>query len=187
MKYALCLRMTYRPRIIRLIIALAGGLCASNPAGAAQSVAYAYDALGRLTEVHIVDGPGSGVTQIYQYDAAGNREQQTVTAPGQSAVSLSVPKPVALVTSAGITLTVSVSGSVPGGTVTFTENGTFLGIASVVDGQASIHLEGLPTGLHSIRATYSGDGTYAPKVDTFNISVRDIRWLPAVLELLLSD
>jgi hypothetical protein len=111
--------------------------------------------------------------------------QETASAPGQTAVTLSVPNTTALVTSAGITLTVNVSGSAPGGTVTFTENGTFLGIASVIGGQATISFEGLPAGAHSIRATYSGDGTYAPRVDTFSINVRDIRWLPAVLQLLL--
>jgi hypothetical protein len=161
--------------------------CAAGAAYAAQTVTYSYDALGRLTGTQILGGPGIGVTQSYQYDAAGNRLQETASAPGQTAVSLTVPSTTALVTSAGITLTVNVSGAAPGGTVTFTENGTFLGIAYVTGGQATINFEGLPQGVHSIRATYSGDGTYAPKVNTFNISVRDIRWLPAVLELLLAD
>jgi YD repeat-containing protein len=173
-------------RILRLIAPLAVVVCASKIAGAAQTVTYAYDALGRLTDVQILAGPGNGVTQNYVYDAAGNRTQQTISAPGQGTVTLSVPNPLALVTSAGITLTVNVSGSA-GGTVTFTENGVFIGIATVVGGQASIHLEGFPAGTHSIRATYSGDGTYAPRIDTFSINVRDIRWLPAVLQLLLSD
>jgi hypothetical protein len=174
-------------RIIKLVAPIAGIACASSVAGAAQSVAYTYDALGRLTDVQIQSGPGSGVAQNYHYDAAGNRLLETASAPGQTAVSLSVPKPIALLTSTGITLTLNVSGATSGGTVTFTENGVFLGIATVVGGQASLQLEGLPTGAHSIKATYSGDGTYAPKVDTFGISVRDIRWLPAVLELLLAN
>jgi hypothetical protein len=174
-------------RIVKLIVPLAGIVCASTTAVAAQKVKYIYDALGRLTDVQVLEGPGSGVNQHYGYDAAGNRLQETASAPGQTAVSLSVPSTTALVTSAGITLTVNVSGAAPGGTVTFTENGVFLGIAYVTGGQAAISFEGLPSGAHSIRATYSGDGTYAPKVDAFNITVRDIRWLPAVLELLLSD
>jgi YD repeat-containing protein len=161
--------------------------CAIGVTHAAQTVTYVYDALGRLTDVQILGGPGAGVTQNYQYDAAGNRSQETVSAPGQTTISLSVPNTTALVTSAGITLTVNVSGSAPGGTVTFTENGVFLGIANVTGGQASISLEGMSNGSHPIRATYSGDGTHAPKIETFNISVRDIRWLPAVLEMLLSD
>jgi YD repeat-containing protein len=159
--------------------------CAAGVVYAAQTVTYSYDALGRLTATQIQSGPGTGVTQNYQYDAAGNRLQETASAPGQTAVTLSVPSTTALVTSTGITLTVNVSGAAPGGTVTFTENGVFLGIGYVTGGQAIVSFEGLASGNHSIRATYSGDGTYAPKVDTFSINVRDLRWLPAVLELLL--
>ncbi len=173
-------------RIVRAAL-MVGCSCAVGLAYATQTVTYSYDALGRLTGTQILEGPGSGVVQSYQYDAAGNRLQETASAPGQTAVSLSVPTSVALLSSTGITLTVNVSGATPGGTVPFTENGVFLGIATVVDGQASIQLEDLPTGAHSIKATYSGDGTYEPKVDTFSITVRDIRWLPAVLELLLAD
>lgn len=169
------------------IAILAVSHCTLNAAYAEQTVSYVYDALGRLTEVQILGGPGSGVTQAYQYDPAGNRLQYQVTAPGQSPVSITMPNAVANVTSTGITFTVNVAGSAPGGTVTFTENGVFLGIASVVGGQASITLEGFPTGSHLIRATYSGDGTHAPQVDTFTIRVQNLTWLPAVLQLLLSD
>jgi hypothetical protein len=174
-------------RIIGIIVPVAGIACASGVAIASQSVTYTYDALGRLTDTQITSGPGSGVTQSYRYDAAGNRTLETAAALGQTTVSLSIPNTTALVTSAGITLTVNVSGSAPGGTVTFTENGTFLGIAYVSGGKASLILEGMSNGAHSIKATYSGDGTYAPKVDTFGVNVRDIRWLPAVLDLLLSN
>ena len=170
-----------------MTVSLAVMACVSNAAIAAQSVTYTYDALGRLTDTQILSGPGTGVAQHYQYDAAGNRLLETAAAPGQAAVVLSVPKATAIVTSAGITLTVNVSGSTPTGSVTFTENGNFLGIAYVTGGQAILQLEGLSQGAHSIRATYSGDGTYAPKVDTFTIQVRDLRWLPAVLDILLSD
>jgi large repetitive protein len=168
-------------------VALAIGLGASAAAGAAQSVTYSYDALGRLTDVSISGGPGNGVVQHYALDAAGNRQSQTVTAPGQTSVSLSVPGPNVNVTGSGVSLTVDVSGSGPGGSVTFTENGVFLGIGYVTAGQATISLEGFPAGSHSIKATYSGDGTFAPNVNTFTINVRDLRWLPAVLELLLEN
>lgn len=173
-------------RRVRVALVI-GCSCAVFVAQAGQTVKYTYDALGRLTDTQITSGPGVGVVQNYQYDAAGNRLGETAAAPGQTAVVLSVPRPTAIVTSTGITLTVNVSGSSPGGTVTFTENGVFLGTGTVSGGQASIQLEGLPQGAHSIRATYSGDGAYAPKVSTFNINVRDLRWLPAVLEIILSD
>jgi len=105
---------------------------------AGQTVQYGYDALGRLTDVEILAGPGSGVKQKYKYDRAGNREQYDVTAPGQSPVTLAVSTPRVNITSAGGVLTVAVAGSSPGGTVTFTANGVFLGIAPVVNGQASM-------------------------------------------------
>jgi YD repeat-containing protein len=174
-------------RPIRSVLIIVACVCASSAGDAAQTVAYVYDALGRLTNVQVLSGPGNGVTQGYQYDAAGNRVQETASAPGQTSVALSVSQPTALVTSTGVTLTVNVSGAGSSGTVTFTENGAFLGVALVVGGQASLQLEGFPTGSHSIKATYSGDGTYAPKVDVFSINVRDLRWLPAVLDLILSD
>ena len=164
-------------------------LCAlaSAPADAGQTVSYAYDALGRLTQVNVLAGAGSGIIQSYQYDAAGNRLQQSVTAPGQTAITLAAASTNVNVTGAGVSLGVTVSGTGTGGTVTFTENGTFLGIASVSGGQAAISLDGFSTGSHSITATYSGDGSHAPQVSTFTIRVRDLRWLPAVLQLLLSN
>jgi hypothetical protein len=174
-------------RFIRLSATLAASTCAWNVASAAQTVSYTYDALGRLTQVQILGGPGSGTTQTFQYDLAGNRLQQSVTAPGQTPTSLSVASPSVNVSSAGVTLTVNVSGSGAGGTVTFTENGVFLGRASVTNGQATIILQSFPAGAHSITATYSGDGTYQPKISTFSVTVRDLRWLPAVLQLLLSN
>jgi hypothetical protein len=174
-------------RLSKAITILVGGICATGSAHAAQSVSYVYDALGRLTEVQLLGGPGNGVTEAYQYDAAGNRLNYSVTAPGQSAVTLTVMTPRVNLTSAGGTLTVNVAGSSPGGTVTFTVNGIFLGSAPVTNGQASITVEGLASGMHSIRATYSGDGVNAPQVTTFDVRIQDLRWLPAVLDLLLAQ
>jgi len=171
----------------RLTVILFAGACAAGMASANQIVTYSYDELGRLTEVQIQSGPGSGVKQTYSYDAAGNRLQQQVTAPGQSPVVITAPNPNVNITSAGAVLTVNVTGSSPGGTVTFTENGVFLGTASVVGGAASITVEGLSNGTHSILATYSGDGTHAPQATTLSIKVQNLLWLPAVLQLLLSD
>ena len=173
-------------RSMRLMAAVVVALGMTKAAHADQTVKYVYDALGRLTDVQILGGPGSGVLQTYTYDAAGNRLQYAVTAPGQSAVTITVTTPRVNITSAGGVLTVDVGGAT-GGTVTFTENGVFLGIAPVVNGRATITVEGLETGMHSIRATYSGDGAHAPQITTVNISVRDVRWLPAVLQILLQD
>jgi hypothetical protein len=75
----------------------------------------------------------------------------------------------------GVTLTAVVTPDAggtgnPTGTVTFTEGGDVLGTApvSTVQGrrQASITLSGLSAGAHHVKATYSGDVTYAPSTST---------------------
>jgi len=71
--------------------------------------------------------------------------------------------------------------------VTFTENGTFLGSAPVSDGQASIFLQGFSLGTHTITATYSGDSDNPQRAFTFTVKVMNLSWLPAVLEVILSD
>lgn len=172
-------------RSMKLMAAVVVTLGLSKMSYAGQIIEYGYDALGRLEKAEITAGPGTGVKEEYKYDAAGNRSLYQVTAPGQSPVTLTVSTPRVNITSAGGVLTVDVAGASPGGTVTFTDNGVFLGIAYVVNGQASITVEGLRTGVHSIRVTYSGDGTNAPQVNTFNVRIQDLRWLPAVLDLLL--
>lgn len=161
--------------------------CWVDGASASQSVSYTYDALGRVTDVQVLNGPGSGTLQHFAYDPAGNRLQQAVTAPGRSAISLSIQNNVATITSAGITFSINVSNAAAGGTVTFTENGIVLGTAPVSNGASVLELDGFSIGPHSIRATYSGDGAFAPAAGTFSVQVRDLRWLPSLLDFLLND
>lgn len=169
-------------RSIRWIAVAAICVCASAVVHASQTVSYSYDALGRLTATQIEGGPGSGITQTFEYDPAGNRTQYQVTT--QPALSMS--SSVVNLTQAGATLTVNLSDPAATGTVTFTENGTTLGTASVVNGQATVVLQGYPQGTHTLTASYSGDGTGdAPQTTTFTIKVQSLNWLPAVLQLLL--
>lgn len=166
-----------------VMVTLSFGILAWGVVSASQKVTYAYDALGRLTEVKILEGPGSGVIQSYQYDAAGNRLQYQVTA----SAGLMAPGSVVNAATEGTALTVSVDDPTASGTVTFTENGVFLGSAPVIEGQASLTVENFPTGQHSIQASYSGDGTHAPQQTRFDVKVQNLSWLPKVLEILLSD
>jgi hypothetical protein len=46
---------------------------------------------------------------------------------------------------------------------------------------------GFPKGVHNITAIYSGDGRHAAQTINFTIKVQNLNWLPAVLELLLSN
>ena len=164
-------------------------LCVSLGARSAETLTYSYDALGRLKSVQTSGGPGHGAVRSYQLDAMGNRTQlQSTAASGGSAVVINPTQSVANVTSAGVVIGVQLSGSgSPSGIVTFTENGLFLGSAFVYANQASLILEGLSTGVHTITASYSGDGSNAPHSHTFTIKVQDLRWLPAVLDLILSE
>lgn len=164
----------------------AGCICASGAAHASQAVSYTYDALGRLAESQIQSGPGSGTTQVFQYDAAGNRLQYQVSGvTGQTPVILSMNSSIVNETSTGATITVNLGAPSAGGTMTLTENGVFLGSTWVSGGQASVFLQGLAKGVQTITATYSGDGTYATETTTFTVNVQDLSWLPAVLNLLL--
>lgn len=159
----------------------AGSLCVSGVVYASQTVTYTYDALGRLVTSQTQGGSGSGTTQSFQYDPAGNRKQYQSLLQ----VALTMNSPVVNLTSSGATLTVNINNPSAGGTVTFTENGTFLGSASVANGQASVILEGLSKGTHTITASYSGDSADTSQVTTFTVKVQDLSWLPAVLQLLL--
>lgn len=156
-------------------------LCASGTSYAQQTVTYAYDALGRLIHTQVQSGVEQGVTQAYNYDAAGNRLLYLVSLSTQNTLSMSGASNQ---TTAGTPLTVSFSGSTVTGTVTFMENGVFLGSTTVANGQASILLEGYSKGTHTIAAIYSGDSIHAAQNVTFTIRVQDFGWLPPILDLL---
>ena len=177
--------------MIRLIRA-AGFVVGCGVAGLASGneiTTYTYNALGRFTKVQISGGPGSGAQVNYQYDAAGNRQQYVVSgSSGSGSITISAFGNSANQTATGVVLAVHVSGATaPTGMVTFSENGTVLGAVFVYDGQASIILEGFALGTHTITATYAGDSANAPYTHTFTIKVRNLNWLPAVLEILLSN
>ncbi|MBL8271742.1 Ig-like domain-containing protein [Steroidobacter sp.] len=175
--------MDYARRALALVVCV----CLVGSAHAAETLTYTYDALGRLSKVVTAGGPGSGVQRDYQYDAVGNREGfQSTGATSGSPVTISPVSNVANVAWYGVSVGVNIAGTgSAGGMVTFTENGVFLGSAFVYGNQASIFLEGLAAGVHTITASYTGDGSNAPTSYTFTIKVRDLRWLPAVLDLLL--
>jgi len=86
-----------------------------------------------------------------------------------------------------VTLTVSVSGASPTGTVTFRNGSTDLGTANVINRSASLTICSLTVGSHTIVATYSGDANNLPSSATFTVTIYDLSWLPAILQLLLDD
>jgi YD repeat-containing protein len=166
----------------------AAGLCVAVSAQA-ETITYGYDVLGRLKSATVSGGPANGVQRSYDYDASDNRTQYVVSGSSSSgSITITPTGSTANTTSVGVALTVNVAGtSAPSGMVTFTENGTFLGSAFVYAGQATVILEGFPLGTHTITASYSGDGANAPYTYTFTIKVQNLSWLPAVMEILLSN
>jgi len=169
---------------------IAIGVCCLWAAGAAnssQTVAYTYDALGRLKQAQVQSGPEAGTLQVFTLDPAGNRINYPVSgATTPASITASMTSTVINQTVMGTPLTVNFSGTAVGGTVSFYENGVFLGSTWVANGQASIILEDFPRGTHTITVNYSGDGTHAAQTTTFTIRVASLSWLPAVLELLLN-
>jgi Bacterial Ig-like domain (group 3)/FG-GAP-like repeat/FG-GAP repeat len=63
------------------------------------------------------------------------------------------------------TVTAQVSG-IPTGTVTFSDGATVLGQGTLTSGTASFSTASLPTGSHSITASYSGDSRFTGSVST---------------------
>lgn len=164
-------------------------LCLGSHAFAADTTTYTYDALGRLKKLEFQGGPAGGAQVEYKYDATGNRTQYVVSGSTSSGGLTIAPfGGTANQTNTGVVLGVHVSGpNSPSGTVTFTENGAFLGSTVVQGGDASIILEGFALGTHTITVSYSGDANNPPYSYTFTIKVQNLGWLPGVLELLLSD
>ena len=55
----------------------------------------------------------------------------------------------------------------------------------MIGNTATIEVIGLSLGLHTITATYSGDGSNPRNSLTLSIRAVNVDWLPAVLQILL--
>ena len=75
-----------------------------------------------------------------------------------------------VVATATMNATAPGSGS-PTGTVTFLDGLTNLGTANLVNGQASFPISAPASGLHSIMATYGGDGSFSQNSSTTGLTV----------------
>lgn len=89
-----------------------------------------------------------------------NTATPSVSAPTASTSSPTYNNPLTLsVTLSGVTNS-SCSGAMPTGTVTFYDGSTTLGTQPVSGGAASITVNTLLVGTHTIKATYNGDSNY---------------------------
>lgn len=111
----------------------------------------------------------------YMGDAANNASYSayvntTVLAPVTVGVAGSTTS---AALGAPVTLTATVAGTSPTGSVSFFRGGVLLGTATVSGGQASLTLGSLPLGASDITAAYSGDAAnaFATSSSTFSVTV----------------
>ncbi|MDP9933603.1 Ig-like domain repeat protein, partial [Variovorax paradoxus] len=102
---------------------------------------------------------------------AGDAGNATSNSSGASSTTLPSPTSTTLTASAAsmtqgqpVTLTAQVAGAAPGGKVSFFAGMILLGTASVVNGQASLVTNYLPTGSVTVSAAYAGDANNAGSV-----------------------
>ena len=103
------------------------------------------------------------ITAIYNGDANDNASTSKVVTQTVNKANSSI----ALNLSAGsvksgslVTFTATVSPNTTTGTVTFKDNSTILGTATLTGGQATFKTTKLSVGTHSITAAYGGDGNF---------------------------
>jgi hypothetical protein len=84
--------------------------------------------------------------------------------------SVSAPSTSNFNSSVTLTATVSSTGGTPGGTVTFSSNGTPLGVGTLSgSGAATLSTTALPGGTNSITASYAATGNFAASTSTASI------------------
>lgn len=169
--------------------------------GSPGTITYNYDGNSRMTLETLADGTSTRYTAynragklMYDDDVVSRQTvdyiylgSQLLASRTRVPTAITPTKSTVVATgTGGVTLTVSIGGTSPSGTVTFTEGGSVIGVATVTGGQASINVQGLAVGSHTITATYSGDNSNAGNAVVFQVRVVNMGWLPAVLELLLN-
>ncbi|WP_341922299.1 Ig-like domain repeat protein [Polaromonas sp. YR568] len=105
------------------------------------------------------------ITAIYEGDntnasSTSSALSQVVSRWVTSTTLDATPNPATL--GQNVTLTVGVSGDVPGGLVTFMDGASTLGTASVSGGAATFSVNSLGAGSHTLSASYAGDASNQP-------------------------
>ena len=126
-------------------------------------------------------GPQTGTVTLTDSDTTG---KQTVALSGTgagifSAILLSA-SPSTAVAGTSVSLTATLSGNstgLPTGSVTFSDNGSSIGSATIASGVATLTTKTLTVGTNAITATYNGDSVY-PVVSTTSPVTVTITALP---------
>jgi YD repeat-containing protein len=84
-----------RPHTVRrcLAAAAAATLAGATAAEANETIAYSYDARGRLVKVERTGSVNNNVTATYAFDKADNRTSVTITGAPDAAGVVVVPRP----------------------------------------------------------------------------------------------
>jgi len=102
---------------------------------------------------HTITANYSGDT----YNAASNSSAVTVTVGKVAAAVALSASPTSASLGSNVTLTATITGSTPSGTVIFRDGGATLATVAVASGTASFSTSTLAIGSHNISAQYSGD------------------------------
>lgn len=169
---------------MKFLYPLVVGVVVSD-AMATETTTYTYDTLGRLKTSVVTGGTRHGVQQSFKYDNSGNRtELSTVSASSLLSPTITPSNTtVGFMGSGGGVFAVNLGAGV-GGSAEFFVNGAFAGSVNIVDGRARLSLSNLAPGDYTITVNFSGDATHNPTSSTFQVKLRDLSWLPAVLQLM---
>lgn len=164
---------------------------------------------GELAQLTTLDASNLGITNIegLQYatnltrlNLEGNRvsllnpisqlsaEINCTGNPGCANTSLSLTySPDTILVGRPVTFTATLSGGNTNGKLAFIDGATSLATDLPINasGVGTFTTSALSKGRHMITASYSGDYNHAPSTTTLDVDVRDLSWLPAVLELIL--
>ena len=169
---ATTLASTVNPSLSGQSTTLRAGVTGFNPTGTvtfkdgATVLGSAALASGVATLAAAFSATGThGITAVYGGDAANAPStsaavQQTVNAPTATSTVLTTAVNPAVVAQA-TTLTATVTGGAPTGSVTFKDGATTLGTAPLASGRASLTASFATTGTHALTAIYGGDTTNA--------------------------
>ena len=143
-------------------------LTSASVQAATTTINYFYDSHNRLQTVIRDDGP----TYSYTYDAAGNITRRDTSATWLSSLTVSASS-TTIAPGQSVTLTATVAGSSPTGTVQFQINGVNLGApVPLVNGVATLTTSQLTAlGNAAITAIYSGDPSNAASGTPTSITV----------------
>lgn len=170
--------------VMKFLYPLVVGVAVSD-AMATETTTFTYDTLGRLKTSVVTGGTRHGVQQTFKYDNANNRTELSTV----SASSLLSPTITPSSTTVGFmgpgrgVFSINLGTGV-GGSAEFFVDGAFAGSVNIVNGQARLALPNLAPGDYTITVNFSGDATHNPASSTFQVKLRDLSWLPAVLQLI---